>query len=92
MSQVQYSQISENDHQAFMNLIVAQSPKNLSDDGAASNEMVQRRMRDLHRQWHALEEKVGFSVQGDWVTARERLSASSGVASTPVSSRPRPSF
>lgn len=91
MSQVQYSQISEKDHQAFMDLVVAQSHGNLSDAGAASAEMVQRRMRDLNRQWHALEEKVGFSVKSDWVMPRDQQAVAVEVT-PPPSARLRPSF
>lgn len=71
MSQALYNQISVQDHQAFMDLVVAHSPENLTNDGEASPDLVQRRMNDLRRQWKALEEKVGFAVQEAWTCARD---------------------
>lgn len=70
MTQARYNQISDQDHQAFVDLMVANSPENLSDDGEASPEMIQRRLADLHRQRKMLEDKVGFAVSEKWVMER----------------------
>lgn len=72
MSQALYNQLSSTDHQAFMDLVVAHSPENLSNDGEASPQMVQRRMNDLRRQWKFLEDKAGFAVAEAWVCSREQ--------------------
>lgn len=71
MSSTPYAQLSEKQKAAFLDLAVARSPENITEDGEASFEMQNRRMNDLNRQWQALEAQAGFKVTENDVWADE---------------------
>lgn len=71
MSQAQYDQLTDDQHQAFLDLATARSPENLSGDGEHSPAMQRRMYQDLQRQWQALETQAGLRVTETEVWTRE---------------------
>jgi hypothetical protein len=90
MTQAQYDQLSNPQHQAFLDLVAARSPENLSGDGEHSPELQARMMRDLQRQWHQLETQIGFAVTEHEVMAREIREEQTPTAPALARSRRRP--
>ena len=67
----------------FANLSAQMSPENLTCDGELSRAAVNRRRRDLRRQWTALERQVGRRVTDDevllaWCARRRQASVEVG--------------
>lgn len=83
MNQDRYSQLSAQQHAAFLDLAVANSPENITGDGEHSIELQNRMRHDLQRQWKALETQVGFTVSEDDVWKRESDSRAARVSGAP---------
>jgi hypothetical protein len=52
-------------YEAFVNLVCALSPENLSCDGELSRTQVNKKLAGIRREWKALEKMAGVKVDPD---------------------------
>jgi len=68
-------------YEAFVNLVCALSPENLTCDGELSRTQVNKRLASLRRDWKALEKKAGVKVSPDEIETEmlDRFRADRGL-------------